>query len=343
MSARDAIDRATELEAFKRLDLTVIASDHGYEIDRRKSTRHSALMASGKDKIIVAQNGRHYVYCSVYDPQSSGSAVDFAQRVIEPGCSLGRVRQLLRPYLSTPYFDSVRQKRAGSFAAELRPSEPDLIGVAVRYARFEPVRAWHNYLNAERGVPLDLMLGSRLRGRVRHCPRSGAVVFPHWGLQGGVGDGDCVLVGYEIKGSGTNLFSKGGRKGLWMSAGFGGDRTLAFAESGLDAVSYLAIRQQASLRVASVSGQLNPQQPELIRRAIERMEKESQIVAAFDNDEAGDRLTTQLHELLISTGRSDLAFSDDRPKERGADWNDALKIRKPVPAGLVVGKPEPGR
>ncbi|TWT48937.1 toprim domain-containing protein [Botrimarina hoheduenensis] len=316
------LDRQSELEAFKRINLSLIAAEYGYELDRRKSTKHSALMQSGADKIIIAQNAQHYVYCSVYDPASSGTAIDFAQRVIEPGCSLGRVRQLLRPFLSGGYAAEIRQKRAGSFAPQIKPSETDLIGVAARYASFVPIAQSHPYLCQQRGVPAELLSDVRLRGRIACCPRRGSAVFPHWGQAGG--GGDRCLVGYEIKGPGVNLFSKGGRKGLWMSAGLPGDRVLAFAESGLDAVSYLAVRGKDSVRVASLSGRMNPQQPELVLSAIRRMEEGARVVAAFDNDEAGDALTDELAQLVERSGRADLEFLDDRPAERGADWNQVL-------------------
>lgn len=316
------LDRQSELEAFKQINLSLIAAAYGYDLDRRKSTKHSALMQSGSDKIIIAQNAQHYVYCSVYDPASSGTVIDFAQRVIEPGCSLGRVRQLLRPFLNSGYVGEIRERRAGRFAPQIKPSETDLIGVAARYASFVPIAQSHPYLCGERGVPAETLQSVRVRGRIVCCPRRGSVVFPHWGQA--AGGGDRCLVGYEIKGPGVNLFSKGGRKGLWMSAGLPGDRVLAFAESGLDAVSYLAVRGNEPVRVASLSGRMNPQQPELVLSAIRRMEEGARIVAAFDNDEAGDILTEELAQLVERSGRTDLAFLDDRPAERGADWNQVL-------------------
>jgi len=69
---------------------------------------------------------------------------------------------------------------------------------------------------------------------------------------------------------------------------------------------------------------LNPQQPELIRSAIGRMEEGSTIIAAFDNDRAGDELTNQLADLVAETNRKDLHFKEDRPQVRNADWNKVL-------------------
>lgn len=340
--AASHLDRQSELEAFKRLNLSLIASSYGYELDRRKSTRHSALMVSANDKIIVAQNGHHYVYCSVYDDASSGTAIDFVQRVIEPGCSLGRVRQLLRPFLSSGYVLSAERRCQGRFAKEIKPSETDLVGIAARMASFVPIAQSHPYLSGQRGIPAELLMSSRLMSRVLTCPRRGSVVFPHWGRPSGGGEADRCLVGYEIKGPGVNLFSKGGRKGLWISGGRPGDQVLAFAESGLDALSYLAVQGDEKTRVASVSGRMNPQQPELVRSAIRRMEEGAQVVAAFDNDEAGDRLTEELAALVTNAGRTDLEFREDRPLTRGADWNQLL-MESLRGGSAVIDSPAPGR
>lgn len=327
------MDRQAELEALKRLNLSEIASHFGYLLDRQKSTRHSVFMKSGTDKIIISRSGPHYIYCSVHDPVSQGTVIDFAQRVIEPGCSLGRVRQLLRPFLNGSTLENGRHTNAGRYAAEIRPSETDLAAVAARYTEFLPIDEPHPYLNNVRGIPWELLQSPRLHNCLRHCPKRGSVIFPHWGFSSSK---EANLVGYEIKGPGVNRFSQGGRKGLFLSNGKPGDWQLAIAESGLDALSYLALRGEAGLRVASTSGRMNPEQPALIRTAIEHLGEGSQIIAAFDNDEAGDDLTLQLANLVRTLGRKDLEFIEDRPFTRGADWNQVL-MEEAVRAGRIQG------
>lgn len=318
------MSRQSELDAFKALNLSVVACAFGYAIDRKKSTRHSVLMSNGTDKIIVSQNGQHYIYCSVYAADSNGTVIDFAQKVIEPGCSLGRVRQLLRPFLDSGHMAKVQKSYMGRFAAEIKPSETDLGAVAARFSRFVTITETHPYLCQVRGIPVDLLQSPRLAGRVLRCPRTDAIIFPHWGWPSATESDERCLVGYEIKGPSINMFSKAGRKGLWISAGKKTDRQLAFCESGLDAISYLAIRGCEGLRVASISGQMNSQQPALIRAAIERMGQGAQIIAAFDNDRGGDELSRQLRTIVASIGREDLEFFDDRPEEYGDDWNKVL-------------------
>lgn len=337
------MDRDSELDAFKALNLSLIASAFGYEMVPKKSTRHSVLMQSGSDKIIITQNGKHYVYFSVHDPVSAGTAIDLVQKVIEPGCSLGRVRQILRPFLGGGHLASVQQQHQGRYQAEIHPSEPDLSGVAARYARFEPIEKPHPYLCGERGIPFELLQSDRLRGRVLHCPRRHSIVFPHWGSVEAADDPAAAIAGYEIKNRGVNLFSKGGRKGLWMSAGRQDDRVLAIAESGLDAVSYLKLQGGEGTRVVSLSGQMSARQPELVRSLIESMPKGSHIVAAFDNDRGGDELTERLRSIATSCMRNGVVFKDDRPPGRGNDWNrivmDAMAPAGPNPrVGPSIGR-----
>lgn len=313
------LDRDSELAAIKQVNLSVIAASHGYEIVRKKSTRSSVLMSSGSDKILISKQGSHYVYCSVYDSGSQGTAIDFAMRVIEPGCSLGRARQLLRPFLNASYVSLAWQQNANRFAKDIRPSRLDLEGVKSRYNRFAPIAEPHAYLCGVRGIPFELLQSERLAGRVRHSPRRGSVVFPHLG----VADGVRRLTGYEIKGPDVSLFSKGGRKGLFFSKAFVGDQQLVVGEAGIDAVSYLAARGDHGTRVASIAGRMNPEQPALLESAIKHL-GEGEVIAAFDNDRGGDELTERLHEIASSYSQASIVFKDDRPPERGADWNQVV-------------------
>lgn len=316
------MDRDAELAAFKRLNLSLIASAFGYEIDKKKSTTHSVLMRSGGDKIVISKNGGDYVYFSVHDPTSAGTVIDLVQRTIEPGCSLGRVRQIVRPFLGGSY--RARVAETHQHQAVIEPNRADVPGVAARYARFNAITQPHPYLCGERGVPFELLQTERLRGRVRHCPRLGSIVFPHSSADDFATNADAEVCGYEIKGRGVTMFSKGGVKALWQSAGCNIDSKLVVAESGLDAISYLAVHGEEGTRVVSLSGQMNSAQPGLLLVAIGRMPSGSRLVAAFDNDPAGDKLTASLADLLARAARPDLGLIDDRPKQRGHDWNQVL-------------------
>lgn len=337
------MDRKAEFDAFKQLNLSLIASAYGYEIVRKKSTRHSVLMASGSDKIVINQKGGRYVYFSVHDPLSAGTVIDFAQRVIEPGCSLGRVRQLLRPYLGAGYLTELENKQRDRFQRVVSESEQDLAGVAARCQRFAPISVPLPYLCQTRGIPFELLQSDRLRGRVRHCPRRGSVVFPHWDTPAALREAAQPVCGYEIKGRGVNLFSKGGKKGLWMTGAKPGDHTLAVAESGLDALSYLAVRGEEGTIACSISGQLSASQPDLIQSVLSGLKEGTCVVAAFDNDRGGDTLTERLADIVRRVDRADLKLVDDRPGRRGADWNqEAVQLATKFTRSCGAG-PTPGR
>lgn len=319
-------DRQLELDAFKTVNLGVIASEHGYRLVPKKSSKHSVFMASNNDKIIIGKNGQHYVYWSVFNERSNGTAIDFAQNIIEPGCSLPRVRELLRPYINENHYATLAKRHESQIVTTIRPSPSNFLAVAARYSNFDPLTHSHRYLCGERNIPFSLLLHERLEERIRHCPARDNVIFPHFGFAEQRSNGsELCLTGYEIKGPGINLFSKSGRKGLWSSRKLPGDQVLAIAESGLDALSYLALHNRAKTRVVSISGQLNANQPELIQIAIQQMSEGGTVAAVFDNDEAGDKLTQKLSDILQHSKRSDLKFIDDRPRQRGKDWNDVLK------------------
>ncbi|PZQ43549.1 MAG: topoisomerase, partial [Micavibrio aeruginosavorus] len=76
MTAQQKYDFA----AFKQsVNLSQYAAGHGYELDRKKSTRSSLVMrqASTGDKIIVSKKGTNWVYFSVSNDADNGTIVDF--------------------------------------------------------------------------------------------------------------------------------------------------------------------------------------------------------------------------------------------------------------------------
>lgn len=89
---------------------------------------------------------------------------------------------------------------------------------------------------------------------------------------------------------------------------------------------------------------MNPQQPELIRGAIQKMGQGSRLVIAADNDPAGRKLAAQIEAIACQTGRSDFHVVNALPPEEGADWNNVLKARGGVgPAFPLHGLAEPKR
>ena len=91
-----------ELTRFKcEVNLTEYAAAHGYELDKRESSRNSAVMRhpSG-DKIIIARLGQHWIFFNVRDDRDNGTIVDFVMRRQGSG-SIGKTRQILRQWTGT--------------------------------------------------------------------------------------------------------------------------------------------------------------------------------------------------------------------------------------------------
>lgn len=323
-------DRKDELAALKRIDLSVIASAFGFEVDPQESTRRTTMMRSARDKIGISRKNGEYVFVSNRNKGVGGSAIDFAQQVISPGCNLGEARRLLRPFLKSSHYTSVHKRNAGKSAPDIkRSADYDFDAVAKRVSSFKPIEGHHPYLCDERSMPADLLKHPRVRGKVLYSPRQMSLIFPHYGPPAtDPTSTDRCINGYEIKANKINLFSSGGRKTLWSSSAYKQDRILAVCESGLDALSYLALHGADETRVVSVSGNINALQPELLKSAIGRMGQGATIVAAFDADAAGDRLTETLQQIVSQSGRVDLVFRDHRPQP-GLDWNDVLQQKFP--------------
>jgi hypothetical protein len=317
-----------EIETFKRdIDVRQFAASLGDEIDKRESWRGSTVMRRGADKIVVKRNRNdHYVFFSMRDDRDNGTIIDFLQR--RQKLSLGAVRQVLRPWIGKPV-------AALPLFPKLGPTSKGRMRVESEYRRMAKVLR-HPYLERERCLPARVLSSRRFAGRVRMDDRGNAV-FPHFDREG--------LCGYEIKNAGFTGFAAGGTKGLWFSHTGPDDRRLVLAESAIDALSHATLFPDAAeqTRYASLGGKPNSKQPDLIKATIVRLPEESEIVAAFDADEAGRRLADVVRlavaAVATETGRTDLILNVHLPAQEGEDWNQILQEqsqRKEKPPGTSV-------
>jgi hypothetical protein len=304
-----------ELDAFKReIDLRQFAASFGYEMDRRESWRGSTVLRRGGDKIVVKRNHNgHYVFFSVRDDRDNGTIIDFVQR--RQHLTLGAVRQALRPWIGQP-------AAALPLFPKLEPTSPDRVEVETEYRRMATALR-HPYLEQVRCVPATLLGAPRFAGRVR-IDRRGNAVFPHFDGAG--------LCGYEIKNQRFTGFAAGGQKGLWLSHSRPDDSRLVLTESAIDALSHAALFPDAAdqTRYASLGGKPNFKQSGLVQATIARLPERSEIVAAFDADDAG-RLLVDMFRLAVAgvaaeRGRADLIFTAHLPAQEGDDWNRVLQL-----------------
>lgn len=319
--------RPDELEAFKSsVNLTEYAASCGYELDRKASSRNSAVMVDGTgDKVVIAR-GRdgHWIYFSVRDEADCGSIIDFAQK--RGAGSLGEVRKLLRPWIgaASPPAPLPRPARS-SFVEDLQPIERDIAAVRARYEDMEPVSGFHRYLVEERGLPTAILRDPRFRDRLRVDARGNAV-FPHFNRDG--------LCGYEMVNAGFKGFAKGGAKGLWASSIRALDHELVIAESAIDALSYAAISGHIHTRFVSLAGQVSPEQLDLVAAAAEKLPS-GVVILALDNDKAGGELAARLQAVLAGCSKK---VREHRPTPDGLDWNDVLRARGASPPPPELGR-----
>ncbi len=165
----------------------------------------------------------------------------------------------------------------------------------------------HWYLTVARRIPEAIVEQEMQSGRVFADAR-GNVVFR-------LRDEAGREVGYEVRGTSEKPYhSVHGEKGLFVTKA---DRTrsAAFVESGIEALSYRALRG-TGLIVSTTGSAI--ERPAMMARLLKARDYE--IVTAFNADKSGDRMAERMRELLGSEVRR------DRPaQDRGKDWNELLK------------------
>jgi len=169
------------------------------------------------------------------------------------------------------------------------------------------------YLTVERRIP-EPIVEQELRGGGVFADARGNVVFR---LRNEAGQ----EVGYEVRGTYQKPYhSVHGEKGLFISRGEE-TRIAAFVESGIEALSYRALRG-AGL-ILSTTGSAS-ERPAIMARLLQARGYE--IIAAFNADKGGDRMAERMQELLgsgVRRDRPDLKF--------GKDWNEQLKSLRADP------------
>jgi len=186
----------TELESFKSsIDLRAYAVSQGYQLDRKKSWRGSAVMRHPTgDKIVIKRDAAsgHYVYFSIRDDRDNGTIIDFVQN--RHPLSIGAIRNELRFWIGqTPFL-------VPTFKPLVKTVKNRML-VEMEYAKMQDASS-HPYLESERALPAAVLASERFAGRIRlefvESVRLPNAVFPHFDGQG--------LCGYEIKNHGFTGF-----------------------------------------------------------------------------------------------------------------------------------------
>lgn len=293
---RAAMD--SELDKMKRINIADYAASRGYTLNKQKSSQHSLCYdnAAG-DRVLIGQDPKsgHSVYCSVRDDNDNGTLIDFIQK--RQGLNLGQVRRELRPFIGAP-----SQRPDYTPQPVPKPAEKDRLQVQRGLADCKLVSS-HNYLES-RGIEQETL--EHFRGRV-YADKRGNAIFPHFDEQG--------VCGLEIKNQNFTGFSKSGEKGLWF-AGAAKPEHIVFCESAIDCLSHYQLKPDNKTMYVSTGGKMSPGAKQSLENLLET-HKDTQIVAAFDNDKDGQRFAQNLCDMA---GRE---IKLDKPECK--DWNEQLQ------------------
>lgn len=307
------LSRSDELEAMKRIDLCQYVASCGYVLDRRQSSKCSAVMRHPNgDKLIIARvKSGHFVYMNAKG-SDKGSIIDFVQA--RDRLSLGEVRKKLRPWLKG---GSALRTRLPEAPIEIQPSDHDAASVLAAWLQAKPIDETHPYLEQDRCIPRWVLQHPKFHDRIRIDAR-GNVVFPHFNREG--------ICGFEMKNRGWTGFSPGGVKGLACSRAEEGDCEMVICETAIDMLSLAALEGVDGRRFFSTAGRISPLQEKLLLSAVEKIPEKGRILMAFDNDEGGRKLARQLRAVIPDpAGR----VVDHFPIQAGQDWNEVLACRPP--------------
>jgi hypothetical protein len=286
-----------ELAAMRRIDLVKLASNMGYTVDPRESTRASVKMRKGADVVIAQpeQDGS-WSYFNTGNENDHGGVIQFVQH--RQGGSLGHVRQFLRSYLD------------GQYAAQpSAPLEQDHDHTAARQAWAAAEVAFPTYLQ-QRGIDRTTVQ-ALARDQVRQDLR-GNVLFAHRDQAGNV-------VGFEVKGRTWSGFAKGGQKTLAIFGTAEARQQAAriiVVESGIDALSLGQMEHRRDTLYVSTGGAVGRRTLDELRRLVER-HPQAAVALGFDNDEAGRNLTERVDNSLNQAPK--------HLRPRAKDWNEDLQ------------------
>lgn len=178
------------------------------------------------------------------------------------------------------------------------------------------------YLNEERGIPRAVIEKSVENGRL-WADGFGNAVFS-------LRDPELTgkQTGAELRGTipGKPFHGVRGEEKGFFFTGDAKSMVAVFVESGIDALSYESIERNAL--VVSTTGS----RKETLQKVAESLHKRGyKIVAGFDTDKTGDRLTEILKEKFgedLERRRPDhkaLAHYEKMTGKQGKDWNDMAK------------------
>ena len=283
-----------------RVDCRVVLERAGWLLDKKESTRRAAKYRRGAGEIIiVTQDGKGW-----FDPMaeaSRGDVIALAQKLWAG--NLGQARKTLRPLAGI----APLLMPASSHGAVLTRDQ-----VAATWAGRSPPRpgsaAW-TYLTECRRLPPSVLALATDWGLLREGVQ-GTAWFLH--------RLDGKPSGWEMRGPHFKGFLAGGVKTAFVLAAHDAAPRIVVCESAIDALSLAALEGFAEdTAYVSTAGGWGEGGTVALDGLLATA---NQVVAATDQDPAGERLAARIERLA---SRCSVPYIRQRPTLK--DWNEALR------------------
>ena len=287
-----------QIELLKReVTCEAVLQSRGFSVDRKESTTKAIKYRDAHGHIAIVIHEGH----GFFDPLSEAKGDIFSlmmhlDSVAFPQ-AVSRMEQLVGAAFQPAEFVKKPKSRMTSQSIETR---------WYRKNGLYPESAGWRYLTQDRCIPAGILQSPYLRKKLRQTGR-GTVCALHRTIGG-------TMTGWEYRGSDYRGFSSGGGKSLFY---FGDRRStrICITEAFIDAISLAAIEHRLSSSLyASTAGGWSPNTVAEIGLWSTRVEE---LVAAFDNDDAGDRSAERLEEIAQASGCRFLRLT---PQTQ--DWNE---------------------
>ena len=284
-----------------------------WQLDKKESTRHCLKYRRAAGEILlVTHEGRGW-----WDPGSTAKGDVFGLvQYLNPSLNFGEVRKLLRPFVGlSPSFPQHEGRSASP-----RPVVPLNVKWDSRRVPARGSPTWR-YLTEQRRLPTPTVLAAVYAGVLREGPYASAWFAHH--------DHDGALTGIEMRGPDYRGFSPGGEKTLFRLPGKLPSssvpvRRLVVAEAPIDAMSVATVeRLRADTLYVATAGGMGPATLTALELQLRELSglPEGVLVAATDNDRAGEGYAARLIEMAQAAG---VSWKRPLPPHGMKDWNDVL-------------------
>jgi len=304
-----------ELDNMKRVDIGVIAAMGGWsDVSRAhpdSSDPHGKtyrIYTRGTDTVKCSQTDGMWLWTSNKSGRS-GSVVDLWLHD-NPGKTLGHARAAFRELLGSAVFTPVTE------TAHRTAKQHDHTEARRRWLQAPHIDPSVRTYAEDRGISRDTL--ARFGNAVR-AGAFGGIYFAHRDID--TGDIQGFEQRWERNGQkNAARFAKGGRKSVNVLGDPETATRMAVLESGLDALALAELEMRSDTIYISTGGGFGP----ITEAALHRLADGKEVVAAFDNDAAGEAMHRKMLAFLPSVGRHAPPVHVDGTDMGCNDWLDVL-------------------